>query len=254
MDLRDSVLSEAGEFTDLANRVYDAWLKAPSDKEILGKAIQPGDEDSDTLQGKVSYAWYWAFGQVIKPKVHAEIGVRYGYSTYAVAGGEPGLLQPFQAFGWDLQNYGVDSSPIARKLGCFVELRDADSQKFTTLNMNDTFDTFSVDGDHSEEGAYHDLELAFDATKHGGWILVDDVRGLYYPSHPPVTRAVARFMHDRNQTGFFLPTFRGLTCIQVNKFAKPRPKLGPPSRATVFMRRLKKNVPQIIFPYLRHPG
>ncbi len=241
MDLKDSVLSEAGEFRDLVTRIYDSWLHGPSDREILGTAIQPGDQLSEMIQGKESYAWYRALGLVLRPHIHAEIGVRFGYSTYAIADG--GKLQPFTAHGWDAQNYDVQSSPIARKLGCFADIRDADSQALQTLGMNDTFDTFSVDGDHSEEGAYHDLELAFEATKHGGWILVDDVRGLYYPAHPPVTRAVARFMKIRNQKGFFLPTYRGLTCIHVDKFAPP-----PPSATTVFIRRLKKNLPRIFLP------
>lgn len=203
--------------TDLEQRIRQAYEQAPTDLDILGDAIQPGDETSETLQGKVTYAWYYAIAAVVCPDIVAEMGVRYGYSSLALLWRGQFTDEPIQYFGWDAQNYGVQSNAIARKnLGGLCDplfLSDANTQFIRDLGIRNV-DLFSVDGDHSEAGAYHDMQLAFEATRNGGLLLVDDVTE---PGLPDVRRAFDRFVKERGLEWFILPTYRGLGVITVKK-------------------------------------
>lgn len=65
--------------------------------------------------------------------------------------------------------------------GAKAEFLDGDSKE-TVPRLRETFDLITVDGDHSEAGAYEDLINAWPLVRSGGGILVmDDINHPEYP-------------------------------------------------------------------------
>jgi hypothetical protein len=56
------------------------------------------------------------------------------------------------------------------------------------------FSIFSIDGGHTAEHTYHDLEIAAELTAHGGIVLVDDY---YNHNFPGVQEGVCKWFFDR---------------------------------------------------------
>jgi hypothetical protein len=135
------------------------------------------------------------------PKRIAEIGVRCGYSAWAMMQAAPEA----RFIGYD--NYSYKPREICQCAseymlrGYDTEIMEVDTQETTTLvqavrgkkgfpqaypkgrpvgrKVTSTqalkdIDLFHVDGDHSFKGAYHDLELALKTLSKDGKILVDD--------------------------------------------------------------------------------
>jgi len=109
----------------------------------------------------------------LAPKRIAEIGVRCGYSAWAMLQAAPEAT----FYGYD--NYSYKPRQICQCASEYLlepydtEVMELDSQETKDLGIRD-IDLFHVDGDHSHAGAYHDLELAYLTLSENGKILVDD--------------------------------------------------------------------------------
>lgn len=105
------------------------------------------------------------------PKVIAEIGVRAGYSALAMLLAAPGAR--YIGVEHDAGNFGGVHGITAKAVptvlyGFDVEILYADSQ---SIHDFVEVDFFHVDGDHSWDGAMHDIELAWQCSR---YVLVDD--------------------------------------------------------------------------------
>lgn len=115
-----------------------------------------------------------------EPKRIAEIGVRAGYSAWAFLQAAPEATY----YGFDANN-GKHGGQGGQG-GCFwkwaknilqpynVFLVEMNTQQVERLPVAD-IDFFHVDGDHSEAGVKHDLDLAWASLSRYGVILIDDI-------------------------------------------------------------------------------
>lgn len=205
MILRDYILS-----LGIHEPIFDSWIHSVSDKEILGSMLQECDANHETVQGKETYAWYRAFAEFVKPRVIAEIGVRFGYTLKALSVPSVEIVH-----GFDNESYIPGSLSVVAEHLPYANLMQCNSQFLETLPIADV-DVFHVDGDHTSMGAYHDLLLAYKAVREGGYILIDDVKGLYYQTRQDydVRQAAEQFCAKFKLKKIFVPTYRGLFIIQ----------------------------------------
>lgn len=196
--------------SELEQQIRAAYDSNPmTDVEILGAMLQRQDADADYLQARDTYAWYHAIGSVLKPRVIAEVGVRFGYSLRSLAAGAgPDAL----LIGYDSQQYVADSNVTAhlslkRFPNPFVLFGVNTTHTKGSINARGV-DLFNVDGDHNEGGALSDLHDATRCLSPGGVMLIDDITFI-----PEVKRAADRFCMERGIEFFDLPTFRGLRVI-----------------------------------------
>lgn len=153
-------------------------------KDISGKAIPPAEwpglerpmqqrqewwkwkgilKDPDDR-----YTYYFAIAKQCRPIIIAEIGVYYGYSLMAMAQGAiaGGIRQvPGEAVavnGFDNEQYAPGCLEWARQgfmdENIMCNLMHMDTQKQTSLPLH-MVQLASIDGDHTYESAFHDLEL-----------------------------------------------------------------------------------------------
>jgi hypothetical protein len=69
-----------------------------------------------------------------------------------------------------------------------------------------------IDGDHTEHGAYTDINNFWNALNIGGHMLIDD--SIY---HPEVRRAIQRFLTLVNEPNYESRNLRGTWLIQKTK-------------------------------------
>jgi hypothetical protein len=139
-------------------QILERWL--PDDP------VRPSDEYRDQYFQKFRTA------AELKPAVICEIGVRAGYSALAMLLGAPGAH--YIGIERDAGDYGGERGITARAIptvlaGFLHEIRYTDSQTLSRIEAE--VDLFHIDGDHSYDGTWHDLELAWHCSK---LILVDD--------------------------------------------------------------------------------
>lgn len=146
------------------------------------KIICPGDPTA-TPERVEQYKQYYPIKYKIckeqYPKRIAEIGIRAGYSAWTFLQACPNATY----IGFDANNetHGGQGANIygffewAKKIllpydAYLIELDTQTVDDLMILNI----DFFHIDGDHTAEGVYHDLNLAWKATKKNGLLLVDD--------------------------------------------------------------------------------
>lgn len=203
----------------LAEQIHAAYAAAPDDVTILGDALQACDRGEDYLQGKNTYAWYWAIGRVLQPRTIAEIGVRFGYSGVAMAKG-CGHLDTF--IGFDNETYVPGCLDIAQRNLAPVTAYEPALFRINTQNDDLTSeqlggcirtgpgndrtlaDLFHIDGDHTSLGSLRDMKHAEHLTWPGGFVLIDDIDW-----HPDVKYSADRWCARLGVTPIYLPTFRG---------------------------------------------
>ena len=162
-----------------------AWETAWSEIERRWLA---DDAERPSEQYKAQYFQKWNVARGAGCKVIAEIGVRAGYSALAMLLGAPGAR--YIGFEADQGNYGGVPGITAQALergvlaGFEHEIRYVDTGGL--IEIRDMIDLFHVDGDHSYDGAYHDLELAWQCSR---FVLVDD-----YDFIRPVQAATDHFI------------------------------------------------------------
>lgn len=158
------------------NPLIRPWLPPRVDDLV----IVPDDEAiyGDGDAGRTDYySWYRWAASIVQPDVVLEIGVRLGYSGWAL--GLPGRAGRF--VGFDNESYVAGSNLQAllflKKRYRSVRLHAVDTQTIGSLRpfLGDlTPQLIHIDGDHSFAGCLHDLQLAHEVLPAGGAVLVDD--------------------------------------------------------------------------------
>lgn len=158
----------------------DAWIE-------IERRWLSDDTERPSNEYKNQYFQKFNVSHGARPSLIAEIGVRAGYSALAMLLGAPGAR--YIGFESDGGNYGGVKGITARAVpsvlaGFEYEIRDVDTQGL--LVIEDEVDLFHVDGDHSYDGAMHDIDLAWSCSK---YVLVDD-----YDFIRPVQAATDHFI------------------------------------------------------------
>jgi hypothetical protein len=189
----------------------DHWL--PINIDAFRDAAARGEPWFDAV---VAINW---LARALRPRTYLEVGVRRGRSLAQVLTESPTTA----AFGFDMWIPDYGSIP---ERGIVVEnpgpgfvrsqlesvgaapphaLVEGDSKRtlpafFADPESPSEIDLIHVDGDHSEEGARRDLEIAFERIAPGGVIVFDD---LTHPSHPEL-RAVWDSFRGRHPDWLFV--------------------------------------------------
>lgn len=180
--------------------------------------LPPGTFDVAFANGDdwapIQYAYYWAIGRLFRPKRIFEIGVLGGASMASMLlGAGPQTV----GIGWDIEAYQPGSNAKAKALwdsiGAKAMVANIDSQHIahpTSLPAN--IDLVHVDGDHSLDGALHDLHLVLEAGI--PTILFDDIfntnTSCREASEIFLERNASRIVHSE-----VLPTTTGLMVIKL---------------------------------------
>ncbi|MFM9962422.1 MAG: methyltransferase domain-containing protein [Planctomycetaceae bacterium] len=169
--------------------------------------IHPDDARSDYVSCGTYYEWYAGYAAALRPRRVLEIGSRRGYSLAAM------LLacdEIQEVVSLDNESYGIAVTELRETLARLNHAASlttfaVDTQRIGRLPVAGQFDLIHVDGDHSEQGALHDLKLVMNQLSPRGLMVVDDV--VFYPS---VMAAVSRFLIENpNWSAEFVPSFRG---------------------------------------------
>jgi hypothetical protein len=158
---------------------------------------------------RANYAAYAEIAAQLRPTSIYEIGVRAGYSAYAMMANAPVKL--YHAIDLDEGTEGgvVGYATHAGRMlsGEFpdaeIKVEIGDSQLLIELPRH--YDLIHVDGSHSHDGALHDLELVAPWADH---VLIDDV---HYIS--TVGSAVTEFLERHNVPAQYYETWRGHVLI-----------------------------------------
>lgn len=195
--------------TDLITPVFQAFVQAPSEGEIIG-TLHPLDIGQPWI-GRDTYKIYWAIGRAFKPESYLEIGVRFGHSILAVAKGS-GTLKTAYGFDNELDiTNGLKFADVKiRPFVADLHLTKADTQTLTALEVPPV-DIAHVDGMHTYDGVRHDCELAWAALKPGGLMLIDDVGG---NSDIQVRLGADRFCADHGLAPQYLPCLAGMYLVK----------------------------------------
>lgn len=152
-----------------------------NDRQVIGGLFQGIDEGKDFVSGDDNYVWLHLIGRVVRPKVIAEMGSRFGYSLKCFVEGAGHQTDQFVIRSFDGEFDGIETLNIMEDyFRNVIGVKDmvvarVDTQHLTTLGMDGQCDLCMVDGMHTVEGCLHECRLAWDALKPGGVMVVDDV-------------------------------------------------------------------------------
>lgn len=153
----------------------------------------------------------YAYTVLARPKRYLEIGTRRGHSMAVVCAAaleaESNELQIVSCDQW-IENYAGQANPgpefvteqMAR-LGYNANVRFLCGSSHETLpslfqDPTEHFDLVTVDGDHSRQGAFADLEDVVDHVRMGGMLAFDDIN---HPQHPYLGEVWHRAMDGRQE-------------------------------------------------------
>lgn len=180
------------------NEVTDPQIAANVAANIDQLTFDPSLQDYRRRLGSPASAGYWDLACALnylarraRPSSYLEIGTRRGKSLAQVITGQP-ACDVVSIDLWVSPYGGVDNPgpdfvrQEMRRLGHVGELRllSGESQRvlptFVAENPNRRFDLITVDGDHTDDGAWADLSATVELLEPGGWLLFDD---LTHPLH-----------------------------------------------------------------------
>lgn len=187
----------AHEESDTLQRVYP-WLELPATPrwnwELVRRHWVAGDPYQIEPDTPEYYRVKYAVAEFVKPKSILEIGVRAGYSAAAFL--QAGHTKIFTGLDLNAGTWGgvmgfqAHAEKALGKYGVEATFITGDSQDLTAL-PGGPYDLVHVDGDHSREGALHDVTLALDSG--AKWVLVDD-----YDFIPPVAYGANAALRGRH--------------------------------------------------------
>ncbi len=195
--------------------LYEALQSATlTEGDLLADVLHPLDAEADwTRQG--TYLWYWAIGRALRPTAILEIGTRFGYSLVSVIKGSERVAHVV-SYDMELDHVGsidyVETYLHRRHPEIIVRSVRVDTSTLDSLPAVDgAIDLAHIDADHSEEGCYHDCELAFAVLCDGGWLVVDDVGSA---GDPRARRGADRFLRERMLLPLFIDSYRGMYLVR----------------------------------------
>lgn len=164
------------------------WGDVPEGEPLPESIFVPGDHFLQNYKrtgarAHANYGLYTELCRQLRPGSILEIGVRGGYSAYAMLRGAP---RGASYLGVDLDQAAFDSQPSFGGAKHFTDhaqsmLRHCFPESTVTIRYCDTqlvhelpgrFDLVSVDGAHGHEHVVHDLELCATCAP---YLIVDDV-------------------------------------------------------------------------------
>jgi predicted O-methyltransferase YrrM len=146
----------------------------------------------------------YAAAELVRPATYLEVGVRRGRSMSMVAATVPQA----KLFGFDMwvSNYAGMDNPGAqfvaselRKIGHVGQVEFLAGNSHETLpaffrqHPSQMFDIITVDGDHSDKGAYRDLRDVLPHLARGGVLVFDDIN---HPDHPNLYAVWKKALRD----------------------------------------------------------
>jgi len=181
-------------------------LKPNSIFDIADKSIF--FEEEDYIESGNHYEYFYAISKYYNPDSILEIGIRHGYSLYALMLGSTTLSK---VVGYDCEEDFVISTQ--KNLSPFI----SDGVDFIVENNNtqelneisDSYFLIHIDGDASYEGRYHDLELTKGKAR---VVLVSD-----FFSERSGRDAAQRFVYDNRhiiKNTHVIESLRGLYIIE----------------------------------------
>lgn len=136
----------------------------------------PFEHWNEYIEGKVSVLEEIISASPYSIQFIGEIGVRSGYGAVA-------MMRTAKAkayHGWDnwCSIVGISGKEWAEKLldPYYARIHTNDTQILKSLSKPDIplFDVFHVDGCHQPPAVQHDMDLAWEMTISGGWLIMDD--------------------------------------------------------------------------------
>jgi len=184
---------------------------------IPREVFAPDDAGCLAMYEDLSQREYPVYYDLVKRfdvKSVVEIGVRSGYSLYAMLSANPTM----SVLGFDIDvpnQYGYQAGMFdyAKEMlpkwfpEAKITLRTADTWKMNMFGRKRQFDLAHIDGDHSAGGVHHDLVLC---AGHAKVLVADD-----YDFLPTVREAVDQFLQETGLKGEYISSFRGHMVIQV---------------------------------------
>lgn len=174
--------------------------------------IDKSDFHKKYIESGNCYEWYYALARHFRPTSIFEIGVRFGYSLLSMIKGAGECLKTVTA--WDINQM---TNTVAT-MNIRVRTRSAihpnlnieknNSQKYQELPF--CADMAHIDGDHTFEGAKHDIEMCADKCR---VILIDDYE--YIASVKEATDSFIRENHHRIEAFNPVRSYRGIMVIRM---------------------------------------
>ncbi len=175
--------------------------------DALLPLVHQDDRSADYIHSGTYYEWYAAYAQYFRPRRILEIGSRRGYSLAAMLLATNSIDRVVSI---DNESYGVTVDELHATLAKVIatdrfSIWKLDSQQLSRLPTDEQFDLIHVDGDHTESGALHDLQLVQSHVAENGIIVLDDV--VFYPS---VMNAALKWLSNNlGWTARLIPSYRG---------------------------------------------
>jgi len=187
---------------------FDEAIVCPKDPTATAERV---------AQYRESYKTKFDIIKEANPKTIVEIGVRAGYSAWAFLSACPGAK--YHGFDADNLTHGGQGGPwtwwakeMLTERGYDFEIHAPfDTQKAEGLPVVGDF--YHIDGDHTDEGVYHDLEICFRDAPLGATLLVDDYD---YEQAAEVKQGVDRWIaeHGDSIEWKHVPSLRGEMVIR----------------------------------------
>lgn len=183
------------------NPLIRPWLPPRLPDLVIEPEDEPIYDDADS--GRTGYySWYRWVASIVQPDVVLEVGVRLGYSGWALAHADPSGT----FVGFDNESYVAGSNErAAKRLRTryrSVQIHRVDTRRIDSLVPyldGRTPQVIHIDGDHAFEPCLHDLRMAHEVLHAGGVLIVDDAS---LPKEPAL--ACQHFLQEHPDYGVMI--------------------------------------------------
>jgi predicted O-methyltransferase YrrM len=184
-----------------------------NDRQLIGGLFQDMDEGKDFVSGDDNYVWFYLLASIVRPRVIAEMGSRFGYSLKCFVEGAGYPMDQYVLRSFDYECDGIETLKIMEDyfknvLGVQdMIVTKVDTQSIESLELDGQCDLCLVDGMHTVEGCRHECWMAWKALKSGGVMVVDD----FHVDMPK--EGLEIFCAEAGVTYEALNSFRGMAII-----------------------------------------